>query len=201
MKRLVPLGESEFEIKVLSSRFVAILFPIEEVGDFLSHYEEIKRSYPKADHYPYAYVLSANQKCSDDGEPTGSAGRPLLSLLRRTGIEKGALVIVRYFGGSKLGASRLTRTFSSSAEGAINKARFGEIVRFHEVHISTDYHGYEEVKRLAERNGYHVLNVAFGELVNLTLRGDDTIISALSSIRYREESLTDLGFVEVIKEN
>lgn len=201
MKRLVPLGESEFEVKILSSRFVAILFPIEVVGDFLSHYEEIKHSYPKADHYPYAYVLSTNQKCSDDGEPTGSAGRPVLSLLRRTGIEKGALVIVRYFGGSKLGAARLARTFFSSAEGAIKKARFGEIVRLHEVYLSTDYHGYEEVKRLAERNGYQLSDVVFGELVNLTLRGDDTIISALSSLHYEEESLTDLGFVEVIKEN
>ena len=84
--------------------------------------KEIKKEYPKARHYIYAYLLDQKQKSNDDGEPSGTAGKPTLELLNNQKLADCLLVTVRYFGGVKLGASRLLRTYLESAQGAIKGA-------------------------------------------------------------------------------
>ena len=85
--------------------------------------KEIKKEYPKARHYIYAYLLDQKQKSNDDGEPSGTAGKPTLELLNNQKLADCLLVTVRYFGGVKLGASRLLRTYLESAQGAIKGAK------------------------------------------------------------------------------
>ena len=123
MKKYFILEKSIYQIEVLKSKFISILCPITSQDDIERLLKEIKKEYPKARHYIYAYLLDQKQKSNDDGEPSGTAGKPTLELLNNQKLADCLLVTVRYFGGVKLGASRLLRTYLESAQGAIKGAK------------------------------------------------------------------------------
>ena len=107
----------------MKSKFISILSAINSQEDVERILKEIKKEYPKARHYIYAYILDDKQKSNDDGEPSGTAGKPTLELLNNQNLVNCLLVTVRYFGGIKLGASRLLRTYLDSANGAVKSAK------------------------------------------------------------------------------
>ena len=109
-------------VEVLKSKFTAFVFPVSTVEDFKIRLEQIRKANPKAKHVVYAYRIGPNSKSTDDREPKGTAGRPLLELLMKKNLNNTAIIVVRYYGGTQLGASRLLRTYVSSAVEAINKA-------------------------------------------------------------------------------
>ena len=113
--------------EVLNSKFYALLIPLSEGDDFKTILEEIKKEYKKARHYCYAYKVGMKSKSSDDGEPSGTAGRPLLELLYKKNLNNVALIVVRYFGGTKLGASRLLRTYVQAGVNVLNLAEIIEV--------------------------------------------------------------------------
>ncbi len=115
-------GINTNEIEVLSSKFIAIFFGVKNKEEFDDKLIDIKKEYKKAKHYCYAYKLETSSKSSDDGEPKGTAGRPMLELLHKKDLVNVGLVVVRYFGGKKLGASRLLRTYVNVANEVINKS-------------------------------------------------------------------------------
>ena len=123
MKNYFILEKSVYQIEILKSKFISILSPITCQDDVERILKEIKKEYPKARHYIYAYLLDQKQKSNDDGEPSGTAGKPTLELLNNQNLANCLLVTVRYFGGIKLGASRLLRTYLESAQGAIKNAK------------------------------------------------------------------------------
>ena len=88
--------------------------------------QEIRKANPKAKHFVYAYRIGVNSKSTDDKEPKGTAGRPLLELLTKKNLVDAAIIVVRYFGGSELGASRLLRTYLASGVDAINHSTIVE---------------------------------------------------------------------------
>ena len=89
--------------------------------------EAIRKANPKARHVVYAYRFGVYSKSNDDGEPKGTAGRPLLELLMKKNLNNTAIIVVRYYGGVQLGAGRLLRTYVTSAVNAIDKAELIEI--------------------------------------------------------------------------
>ena len=113
--------------EVMASKFIAILFPLNENDDFKAIMKDIQKEYKKAKHYCYAYKVGMKSKSSDDGEPSGTAGRPLLDLLHKKEMNNCALVVVRYFGGTKLGASRLLRTYVAAGVNVINESELVQI--------------------------------------------------------------------------
>ena len=112
----------EAMIEVMKSKFIAILFPINDEEQFKDTLKDIRKKHRKARHVVYAYRLGQNYKSNDDGEPKGTAGRPLLELLLKKDVNNIALVVVRYFGGTKLGAGKLLRTYLSSGVEVLKKA-------------------------------------------------------------------------------
>lgn len=114
-------------VEILKSKFTAFVFPISNVEEFQTRLEQIRKANPKAKHVVYAYKVGVVSKSTDDREPKGTAGRPLLELLNKKNINNTAIIVVRYFGGSELGASRLLRTYVASAVDAINKAELIEL--------------------------------------------------------------------------
>ena len=114
-------------VEVLKSKFTAFVFPATDINEFQLRLEQIRKANPKAKHIVYAYKIGASSKSTDDREPKGTAGRPLLELLNKKDLNDTAIIVVRYFGGSELGASRLLRTYVASAVIAINKAQLIEI--------------------------------------------------------------------------
>lgn len=112
-----------FEIIINKSRFVAYkldLHSLEQVKPFL---DTLRKEHKKANHVCYAYVYSLNQvseKCSDDGEPTGTAGYPILNVIKKKNLTNVLVAVVRYFGGIKLGAGGLTRAYTKACAGVLN---------------------------------------------------------------------------------
>jgi hypothetical protein len=107
---------------IKNSRFITRLVKItkkDEAEDILNN---VKKEYPKATHYCYAYIVNDYKKASDDGEPGGTAGMPILNVLEKEDMTSVIAIVVRYFGGIKLGAGGLVRAYSSSVRDALKKA-------------------------------------------------------------------------------
>ena len=113
-------------VELLKSKFYSFAIPVKDVEEFKTRLEQIRKANPKAKHIVYAYRIGVNSKSTDDKEPKGTAGRPLLELLMKKNLNYVALIVVRYFGGSELGASRLLRTYVASGVSAINNAEIIE---------------------------------------------------------------------------
>ena len=108
--------------EVMKSKFIAILFPLDDVETFKKELTKIQKEHSKARHIVYAYKVDMKTKSCDDREPKGTAGRPLLELLLKKDLNKVALVVVRYFGGTLLGAGRLLRTYVQSGVSVLKAA-------------------------------------------------------------------------------
>ncbi|HRP55026.1 YigZ family protein [Agriterribacter sp.] len=110
------------EFKDRGSRFIACLIPLASVGDFKKALEAVKKEYPKATHYCFAYRVGLdgnNFRSSDDGEPSGTAGKPVLGLLESRQLTNVLIVVVRYFGGTLLGVPGLINAYRSAAALAL----------------------------------------------------------------------------------
>lgn len=116
------------EIIVEKSRFIALLFPLTSEEEALNLLDSIRKEYTGARHYCFAYKFNDIARFSDDGEPKGTAGIPLLTLLENNELENVLLVVVRYFGGTLLGASRLLRTYVNAGKSALDLAEIIEVV-------------------------------------------------------------------------
>ncbi|MCQ2772055.1 MAG: YigZ family protein [Bacilli bacterium] len=172
MSDLLPFKEYISEIKVLGSRFIAILEPLmneNEIDEYLTKFREV---YPKATHYCYAARLDALERMSDDGEPSRSAGMPLLTILRQHGITRALVLVIRYFGGTKLGLPRLTRTYRDSAEDVISKASFARIIEGIEMPLEMSYADYEYVKKLVAKTNLTLFGEQYGENVSISIKGE-----------------------------
>ena len=117
----------EARIEVEKSKFIGLLFPLNKEEDFKDMLKSLQKEHKKARHIVYAYRIGTKSKSNDDGEPKGTAGRPLLELLHKKDLNNLVLFVVRYFGGVKLGAGRLLRTYVSAGVEAINKAELIEL--------------------------------------------------------------------------
>ena len=113
---------STAEFKDRGSRFIAYTFPIETVADFREHLALVKKEHPKATHHCFAYRLGIdgnNFRVSDDGEPSGSAGKPILGQIDSKGATNVLIIVVRYFGGTLLGVSGLINAYKTAASLAL----------------------------------------------------------------------------------
>ncbi len=118
------LGQDYYEIN--KSKFISYLIDCSSIANFKQHHEALIRLHPKATHICYAYkILDDGQKAKafDDGEPKGTAGYPILNLLEKNEMNNKVLFVVRYFGGTKLGAGPLLRAYIKSANQAILQSK------------------------------------------------------------------------------
>nr|WIF88677.1 YigZ family protein [Acholeplasma laidlawii] len=113
--------EKQIDHKIIidKSDFIAILTPIDSILDMPEILKSIKKTYPKATHYCTAYVFENSQGSNDDGEPSGTAGVPMLEVLNKNNLHNCFAVVVRYFGGIKLGAGGLIRAYDKSISQAL----------------------------------------------------------------------------------
>ncbi len=109
------------QIEVMKSKFIAYVFPLNKEEEFKDILANLRKEHKKARHIVYAYRYNVKSKSCDDGEPKGTAGHPLLELLYKKDINNVALLVVRYFGGTLLGAGRLLRTYLQAGVDAINE--------------------------------------------------------------------------------
>lgn len=132
------------ELIIKNSKFITILFKLtsNNVEDLL---KEIKQTYPKATHYCYAYIYKEEKKSSDDGEPGGTAGMPILNVLEKENLTNVLAVVVRYFGGIKLGAGGLVRAYTKSITETLKQSNYLELIEGYKIEITISY---QEEKQL-----------------------------------------------------
>lgn len=117
------------EFRDRGSKFLAYAFPLLSEDDWQQHLEAVKKQHPKARHYCYAFRLGLDQnnfRANDDGEPSGTAGRPILGQIDSFGLTNVFVVVVRYFGGTLLGTSGLINAYKSSTQAALQQAELVE---------------------------------------------------------------------------
>lgn len=135
--------ESEVELQISKSRFIGYAKPIKDENDALRFIEKIKKKHWDATHNVPVYVVGENfgiQRYSDDGEPSGTAGVPILELLKKEAITDVCIVVTRYFGGVKLGTGGLVRAYTQSAKAAIEAAEIVEKKVNVLLKLDFDYH-------------------------------------------------------------
>ncbi len=153
-----------------NSEFISLCFSVLSLSDFNTKFSKIKEIYKDATHYPFALrILNEDgilyEKFSDSKEPYGTAGIPMLELLKANFIINSAIVTVRYFGGTKLGKSNLLRAYLNVANSALKNALFEELREKVEFKVELPYSYYERIKHIIEEKKIDILNRKFGELV------------------------------------
>lgn len=148
------LSEEENLIEIKKSKFYAFTFNVFSEEDVENKLQGLKREYADARHICYAYILSSpkKEKCSDDKEPSGTAGMPILNVLKRQNLENMMIVVIRYFGGIKLGAGGLTRAYSSSAVEVVNKCRVKIMQKAFRIQIICDFQNKKDIERILNKD-------------------------------------------------
>ena len=130
------------ELVEKKSRFIADIKPVADEEEALAFVEEIRRKYWDARHHCFAYVIGdrgQTARCSDDGEPSGTAGRPMLEVLTGSGIRNIAVVVTRYFGGTLLGTGGLVRAYTQAVKEGLDHCETGIMRKGCELEVTTDY--------------------------------------------------------------
>jgi uncharacterized YigZ family protein len=170
----IPSKETSAEIRVANSRFIASLAPAGSVDEARAFISRIKAEYADASHNVPVFLIghgdSVTAHCSDDGEPSGTAGRPALAVLQGSGLGDVVLVITRYFGGTKLGTGGLVRAYSDSVRAVLEKVERSVRVMTNTVLVAFPYTYLERIRRIiASCNGV-ILQEEFMAEVTLTAR-------------------------------
>lgn len=164
------MGASEWELTEKRSRFIGQLWPAPSEEEARRHIEETKKRYHDARHNCWCYRLQGGlERYSDDGEPQGTAGMPMLSLFQKAGVWDVCCVVTRYFGGVLLGAGGLVRAYTQAAQGALEQAGLGVVRPWELVALPCPYALLEQLKLLAAQRRGVVEDVQYGENVTLTL--------------------------------
>ncbi|MCM1053833.1 MAG: YigZ family protein [Ruminococcus sp.] len=108
-----------YTLEVKKSKFIALQYEVNSIDEIKMILENLKKEHKKAKHFPYAYKIDLNIKKSDDKEPSGTAGLPILNIIERKNLNNTLIVVIRYFGGIKLGTGGLTRAYSNAARNVI----------------------------------------------------------------------------------
>lgn len=160
------------EIEEKKSRFIAHVASVDTEEDAAAFIETIKKQYWDARHNCYAYVLGEHAQTvrfSDDGEPAGTAGRPILEVLVNSGIRNLAVVVTRYFGGVLLGTGGLVRAYTKAAQAGLAASGVRTMRYGYEIALMTDYNGIGKIQYLLGQRGIPV-TADYGEHVNVRIR-------------------------------
>jgi uncharacterized YigZ family protein len=194
---LKPSGYGEAGFTEKRSSFIGQVIPVGSESEALAHIKSVKEKQAGARHNPYAYILrnGGYTRYSDDGEPQGTAGMPILDVFRREGVTDFCCVVTRFFGGILLGAPGLTRAYARAAKLGLDASGISEMKLLSEITLQLPYRYLDTIRLELEKSGGRVMDAQYGQDVRLSavIGADD--LSFVSG-RIREISS---GTVEVIK--
>ena len=165
----IPAQDSETEFSEKRSRFIGHVWHVETEEEAREKIAEMKAKYYDARHNCWAYILHTGQKrYSDDGEPQGTAGQPILNVLEREGVQDVLCVVTRYFGGILLGTGGLCRAYTKAAKDALDDAGISELRPWSVLRLDCPYALFERVKLELEKRGGTVISSEYGAQIALT---------------------------------
>lgn len=177
---------ADFEYEDRKSVFIATAAPVKNESEALDFIAYIKKKYPDARHHVYAYVLRENSimRFSDDREPQGTAGMPVLDAIRKRGCTDTAIVVIRYFGGTLLGTGGLVRAYSSAAVGALENAEIITYDVYSLFEVSASYSDYQKLLPIFSDMGFRIDDTKYSDAVlisgRITKSCEDNLIKAIT---------------------
>lgn len=164
--------ESSAEIVEKKSRFIAKLYPVSSEEEALEILEKTRKKYWDARHHCWAFVIGEEQpleRCSDDGEPSGTAGKPILEVIRGEQLRNVLIIVTRYFGGTLLGTGGLVRAYTSSSKEAVMAADIVVKISGYRMKITTDYTGLGKIQYILAQRGITIEETEYTESVVITI--------------------------------
>lgn len=164
-------------IIINKSKFIALTYHIDSLNEINNKLEEVKKIYKDATHYCYAYILDNFEKVSDDGEPSGTAGLPILNVLKKENLNRVLCIVIRYFGGVKLGAGGLIRAYSNATKESIITKKYN---KGYLIKVDIDYNNIKQIEyqlnnsiiieKNFNENPYYVVKITKEELNKLKIK-------------------------------
>lgn len=191
---------SHFEYEDRKSVFIGQAMPVSTEADAIAFVDSVKKHYPDARHHVYAYVLRENSamRFTDDHEPAGTAGMPVLDVIRKNGCTDVVIVVTRYFGGTLLGTGGLVRAYTSAALGALESA---EIIRYDiytSLEISVNYSDYGKITSILTDYGFRTEDTSYdtgvcvlGRIIKSELNGLMSAITEATAGRAEMKILSE----------
>lgn len=173
----------EGEIVEKKSRFIATVRPVHSEEEAIAFIAERKKKYWNATHNCSAYVIGEHQeiqRCSDDGEPQGTAGKPMLDVLLKEELHDAAVVVTRYFGGTLLGTGGLVRAYSKAVQAGLKESVIIEKKYGSRLTINTDYNGIGKVQYLLGQRGIPIISSEYTDVVRVQVLVAQDIVKELT---------------------
>lgn len=166
------------ELEIRKSRFIAYAIPVADRDAAMAELRRLRDEHPGATHVCWALLAGGQSGMSDDGEPSGTAGRPILEVLRHHDLDGVLGAVVRYFGGVKLGAGGLVRAYTDAIAGALQNATVVERIARALLTIEIGYPDEARVRHWIEQEGYALVESRYGMTVRLTISLPATAVDA-----------------------
>ena len=181
-----PVSASFVEKK---SEFIAQLFPARTQEEAVEAIEEVRKQHRRARHNVYAYLLRDGNasRYSDDGEPQGTAGMPILDVLQKNGLTDVCCVVTRYFGGVLLGTGGLIRAYTNAAKEALSVCRLGELTEGVHAFLDVDYNYVGKVQYICAQNDITIVNTEYADGVTFELMMENAARNVL------EKNMTEMS--------
>ena len=186
------------ELEINKSSFVNYLIPVRNLEDVHNNLLFLRKKYSDASHHCFAYILGNNQevqKYDDDGEPSKTAGFPMMEVLKKQGLTNVLNVSIRYFGGIKLGAGGLVRAYTNSCAKAILEATFSYLANYTKIIIKIPFHQIGNVEKYV-RDNYKLLDTTYDDFVHYKINILSSKLDEFKSI-ISESTKGEARFTEV----
>ena len=171
-------NNDKYELIIKNSKFISLIFRVynkDEVNDIL---DSIKKEYPNATHYCYGYVIDSDIRANDDNEPSGTAGYPILNQITSNDLNYTLIVVIRYFGGIKLGVGLLTRTYAKVAREVIRDNNIIELEKGYDIDIIFNYNDIKDIDYILGNS--KVINKSFDENITYNVYVNKSVLDKLS---------------------
>lgn len=177
------------EIVVKKSRFIGLIYPVQTKEEAMIQYHKVCKLHHSAHHNCYAYSVGVNvreTKTSDDGEPSGTAGRPIMDIIRKYNLTNVLIIVTRYFGGIKLGTSGLVKAYSAAAEATVLAGEIIEKYLTRKIELTCEYKQLKSVEATLKSVGATILKSDYVDIVSLLIE------VRLSAVELLKNKLTNI---------
>lgn len=170
-------------IEIQKSKFICILIPLPQLEDVKTELDNIKNEYKGATHYCYSYIFDQTKRFSDDGEPSGTAGMPILNVLESQELNRVLAVVIRYFGGIKLGTGGLVRAYTNSVVEVLEQSTKIELIYGKKIELIFPYN--QEQRILSLIYPYEALDKKYDEKIHYIIFLPDNYLANLENYSYQ----------------
>ena len=176
---MLSVKDNQNTIIIKNSKFICLLYQVDDLKKVDHYLTKAKLEYKDATHYCYAYILPNNIKCSDDGEPGGTAGKPILDVLTKHNLNFVLAIVVRYFGGIKLGAGGLIRAYSKCISTCLNNTKLTKLIPGKNIDIYFTYKDINDIDLLL--TNCHINNKNYQDMISYNVNIPNNLLPILEN--------------------